>query len=330
MKEVRWGFIGCGDVTEIKSGPAFAKVEHSKVVAVMRRDGEKAKDYAQRHGIPKWYSDAADLLKDPQVNAVYVATPPVFHADYAIMATRASKHVYVEKPMAISYAQCQRMISEAQKSNVLLFVAYYRRSLPYFNKVREILESDGIGEIQSVLLKLSCSVPEEIVSQKILPWRYKPKISGGGLLVDLGSHQLDLLDFLLGPIDQVMGIACNRVKHYMVEDVVSASFSFSSGILGSAMWNFAVAPELCQDEIEIIGSKGRLRFATFDFTPIYLDSLTGNEVFQFSRPLHIQEDLIRSVVKHLCGKGVCPSQAESAARTNKVMDQILAHYYQGK
>jgi predicted dehydrogenase len=330
MKEVRWGFIGCGDVTEIKSGPAFGKIPHSKVVAVTSRNVKKAKDYAQRHGIARFYATAGELLKDPEVNAVYVATPPAFHADYAITAARAGKHVYVEKPMAMSHGQCQRMIAEAQKSKVYLFVAYYRRALPYFLKIKEILDAQGIGEVQSVLLKLTRSVPEEIISGKHLPWRYNHQISGGGLLVDLGSHQLDLLDFLLGPIDQVMGLAYNRIKHYKVEDVVGATFRFSGGVVGSGMWNFAIPPELSHDEMEIIGSKGRLRFAAFDFTPIYLDTVKGHEVFHFDRPLHIQEDLIGTVVAHLRGQGACPSTGESAARTNRVIDQILGKYYRRK
>lgn len=330
MKEVRWGFIGCGDVTEIKSGPAFARIPHSKVVAVVSRNPKKAQDYARRHGIARAYSNADELLKDPEVNAVYVATPPASHAHYAIMAARTSKHVYVEKPMAMTYGQCQRMISEARKFNVHLFVAYYRRALPYFLKIKEILDANGIGEVQSVLLRLSRSVPEEIISGKQLPWRYNPQISGGGLLVDLGSHQLDLLDFLLGPIDQVTGIATNRIKYYKVEDVVGAAFGFSTGVLGSGLWNFAVPPELQHDEMEIVGSKGRLRFATFDFNPIYLDTLKGNEVFHFDRSLHIQEDLIGTVVGHLLGRGTCPSTGESAARTNRVMDQILGKYYRSK
>ncbi|NCB07478.1 MAG: Gfo/Idh/MocA family oxidoreductase, partial [Bacteroidia bacterium] len=99
MESVRWGIIGVGNVTEVKSGPAFYKTEHSKLVAVMRRDAEKAADYARRHGVEKWYSNATDLINDPEVDAVYIATPPDSHARYAMEAMRAGKPVYVEKPM---------------------------------------------------------------------------------------------------------------------------------------------------------------------------------------------------------------------------------------
>ena len=103
---VNWGIIGVGDVTEIKSGPAFYKVEHSNLVAVMRRNSEKAADYARRHNVTKWYGDAMELINDSQVDAVYIATPPDSHASYAIAAMLAGKPVYVEKPMARSHREC--------------------------------------------------------------------------------------------------------------------------------------------------------------------------------------------------------------------------------
>lgn len=328
MKDVKWGFIGCGNVTEVKSGPAFARIDHSSVVAVMRRDEERGWDYADRHGIGKCYTNAAHLVNDPEVNAVYVATPPAFHAEYAIMAARAGKHVYVEKPMALNYSQCREMIVEAEKAGVMLFVAYYRRSLAYFRKIKEILDSGGIGEVRTAHIKLFKPVAPEVFEQDPLPWRYDPEISGGGLLVDLGCHQLDLLDFLLGPVTEVKAMAGNWVKRYPVEDVVSACFKFDSGVLATASWNFTVPEELHQEEVEIVGSSGRLRFSTFDFNPIYWNSETRKEVFDFTRPQHIQQDLIRSVVEALLGKGTCPSMGESAARTNRVLDQILAPFYQ--
>ena len=100
MEHVRWGFIGCGEVTEKKSGPAFNLIEGSEVVAVMSRRADRAQSYAERHGVKRWYTDPQALLNDPKVNAVYIATPPSTHATYAIMAMKSGKAVYVEKPMA--------------------------------------------------------------------------------------------------------------------------------------------------------------------------------------------------------------------------------------
>ncbi|MDX5436908.1 MAG: Gfo/Idh/MocA family oxidoreductase, partial [Pontibacter sp.] len=139
MQKVRWGIIGCGDVTEVKSGPAFQKIENSELVAVMRRDSAKAQDYAARHGVPKWYDSAEALIHDPDVDAVYIATPPDSHAAYTLRVAAAGKSVYVEKPMALNYTQCQEMLAACNQANVPLFIAYYRRSQPLFLKVKELL-----------------------------------------------------------------------------------------------------------------------------------------------------------------------------------------------
>ena len=150
MKEIKWGFIGCGEVTEKKSGPAFNEVAGSKVVAVMSRSEDKARSYAERHHIRKWYTDAQELIDDPDVNAVYIATPPSSHATFAIMSMKAGKPVYVEKPLAASYNECIRINRVSEQTGVPCFVAYYRRYLPYFQKVKEIIQSGGIGEVNHV------------------------------------------------------------------------------------------------------------------------------------------------------------------------------------
>ena len=146
FKQINWGIIGCGAVTELKSGPAFNKVEGSKLVAVMRRNGELARDYARRHKVDKWYNQADDLIGDDQVNAVYVATPPSSHALYAIKAMKAGKPVYVEKPMAATHQQCIEMLEVSKDTGIPIFVAYYRRTLPGFLKVKSLIEEGAIGK----------------------------------------------------------------------------------------------------------------------------------------------------------------------------------------
>src|SRR3954469_15798046 len=151
---VRWGIIGCGDVTEKKSGPGFQKATNSALVAVMRRDAAKAADYAKRHGVPRWYLDGAQLIADPEVDAVYVATPPASHEQYAVMAARAGKPVYVEKPMGRTHAECVRMIEAARSAGTPLFVAYYRRCLPSFLRVKQLIDDGAIGDVRLVNVSL--------------------------------------------------------------------------------------------------------------------------------------------------------------------------------
>ncbi len=321
MEPVRWGIIGCGDVTEVKSGPGFQKAEGSRLVAVMRRSGELAEDYARRHQVPRWYADAAQLIADPEVNAVYIATPPSSHKEYALQAANAGKAVYVEKPMALSSTDCQEMIAACKSARVPLFVAYYRRALPRFLKVKELVESGAVGEIRYVTIELTQRPPEQPLPADQLPWRLRPDISGGGHFMDLACHTLDFLDYLLGPIAEARGAASNQGGFYPAEDIVSSSFRFQTGIHGTGLWCFtSFAPV---DRVELNGSQGQIRFASFANDPIVLTTDAGSQEFLIEHPAHVQQPLIQQIVNELHGAGSCVSTGESAARTTWVMEQIL-------
>lgn len=323
---IRWGIIGCGNVTEVKSGPALQKAGHSALVAVMRRDGAKARDYAQRHGVPRWYDDAAALIADPQVNAVYVATPPSTHKQYALMSIAAGKPVYVEKPMAMNAAECDEIIDAARAAGVPLFVAYYRRMLPRFHKVRELLfDQQAIGTPRIVNTVLYEPHHPRYHDPANLPWHVRPEISGGGVFVDIGCHTLDILDWLFGPITEVSGHASNQLHAYAPEDSVAMSFAFANGMLGTGLWHFGGYRRY--DLIEVIGSEGQLSFATFGDGPIRLENADGVREYHVDNPPHIQQPLIETIVAELRGQaGACPSTGESAARTSRVMDQVLNDY----
>lgn len=323
---IQWGFIGCGSVTEKKSGPAFSKVEGSEVVAVMRRDADKAKDYASRHGIKKWYDDANDLINDSDVNAIYVATPPESHSRYAISAMKAGKPVYIEKPMAASFNECIEINEVSKETGVPCFVAYYRRTLPYFLKVKQLIDECCLGEISTIQISFAIPPYATDYNREKLPWRVKKEIAGAGYFYDLASHQLDLLDFIFGEIKDVKGFSNNIGGLYDVEDTVTASFSFKKGVLGSGSWSF-VAPEKTRtDKIKIVGTNGKLEFSTFDFSPIVLETTNGKQEFILENPDNIQFYLIQSIVNYLNGKGDIPvSTGNSAIRTNFIMDKILGY-----
>lgn len=318
---INWGIIGCGNVTEVKSGPAFYNVKGSKLVAVMRRNAEKAKDYSSRHNVPRWYDDAEELINDKEVNAVYVATPPGSHAEYAIAAMNAGKPVYVEKPMAASYSECLEMIKVSENTGVPLFVAYYRRMLPGFLKVREIINSGVIGKPLYFMIRFLIPPYKEDFG-KPLPWRVNPPLSGGGYIFDLGSHQLDFIDYLFGPIEKTSSLPLNTANLYEPEDFVSAGFMCESGVAGNAVWAFTAPEHLREDSIEIAGEKGRIRFSCFDFTPVELIVNGKTSLFENHRPRHVQQPLIQTIVNQLGGRGECPSTGVTAARTSRVLDSI--------
>jgi predicted dehydrogenase len=329
LQVIKWGIIGCGNVTEVKSGPAFNKVKNSKLVAVMRRNAALAEDYAKRHNVPKYYSDASKLINDPEVNAVYVATPPGSHAEYAVSAIKAGKPVYIEKPMALNYAECLRIIETSGKLRIPVFVAYYRRALPGFLMVKKMLSDGVIGNPRFVLLELFKSPSADEKSGKP-SWRVDPGIAGGGHFFDLASHQLDYLDFVFGPIEKVNPLAVNQAGLYEAEDFVSASFTFSNNIVCSGTWCFSVSPENSRDRIEIFGDRGMIRFSYFNFEPIVVENMEGRKELVNERPEHVQYYLIDQVVKALSGNGTAASTGITAARTSRVMDEVVKAYYERK
>lgn len=325
LDTVRWGIIGCGNVTEVKSGPALQRAPHSSLVAVMRRDGDKAREYAQRHGVPTWYDDAQALVDDPAVNAVYVATPPSTHKAYALMAIAAGKPVYVEKPMAMDAAECQAIIDAGQAEGVPVFVAYYRRALPRFRRVRALLESGAIGALRSVHVSLHQPLHARYADPAASHWHVQPAISGGGLFMDLGCHTLNLLDWLFGPIMTSKGLATNQLGAYAAEDSVAMGYAFASGLVGTGLWQFGSFRY--EDRIEITGDRGRLAFATFGDGPIVRETAQGSESLHEANPPHIQQPLIETIVAELRGEaGACPSTPAAALRTAWVMDQVLADW----
>ena len=301
LEKIKWGFIGCGEVTEKKSGPAFSMIRNSEVVAVMSRNAEKAESYAKRHHIPRWYTDAQLLIGDEDVNAIYIATPPSSHATFAIMAMKAGKPVYIEKPMAATYEDCARI-----------------------NRISKETGLQGeIGNVINVQIRFAQPPRDMDYNNTERPWRVQANIAGGGYFYDLAPHQLDLLQEMFGCILEAEGYKSNRGRLYDAEDTVSACFKFESGLPGSGSWCFVAHESAKEDRIEIIGDKGMLSFSVFTYDPIILHTERGIETFQPQNPPHVQLPLIQSVVEHLQGKSICTCDGLSATTTNWVMDRIL-------
>lgn len=327
MKLINWGFIGCGEVTEKKSGPAFNEVPGSHVEAVMSRNETKARSYAERHQIPKWYTDAQELIDDPEVNAVYIATPPSSHATFAIMAMLAGKPVYVEKPLAASYEDCARINRISQKTGVPCFVAYYRRYLPYFQRVKRIIDDGVIGNVTNVQIRFS--VPPRELDYSLsttLSWRLQPDIAGGGYFYDLAPHQLDILQELFGVITRAHGYCANRAHLYQAEDSISACFLFENGLPGSGSWCFVGHQSAKDDCIEVVGEKGTLTFSVYDYAPIQVITSDGRTSIRVPNPPYVQLPIIQSVIEDLQGIGSCSATSVSATPVNWVMDRILGKF----
>jgi predicted dehydrogenase len=225
--------------------------------------------------------------------------------------------------MALDHAECRAMIDACAAAGVPLFPAYYRRAMPRYARIKALIEGGAIGTPRVAAINMYRSYAPPVGA---LPWRIDPAVSGGGLFVDLAAHHLDLLDYFLGPIGDVQGVAANQAGLYAAEDVVSATFAWPSGVRGTGLWSFSAFGDV--DRTEIVGSRGRLLYATFDDAPIVLETDAGIESIDLPFPAHVQQPLIQAIVDELLtGQPVSPSTAESGARTTRVIDTLLATHY---
>jgi predicted dehydrogenase len=321
MPTVRWGMIGCGSVTEVKSGPGLYKADRSTLLAVASRDSAKARSYAERHKVPRACQTIEELLADPEVDAVYVATPPASHKSLAIAAARAGKHVYLEKPMALDFIECREIIDECRRQQVKLYVAFYRRAMPRFLQVKQWLRDGAIGQPRCVVVVQHQAPTADELTPASLPWRVKPEIAGGGKFLDMGVHVLDLLNDWFGSFAEVAGVAQNLGGLYAAEDTVTAAWRHASGVQGSGSWCYVTDHD--RDAVSIIGAKGRIEFEFFSDTPLRLITADGVEERAITNPPHVQQPFIQTIVDDLNGLAPCPSDPESAAHISWVTDQIL-------
>ncbi|MDO6803585.1 Gfo/Idh/MocA family oxidoreductase [Wenyingzhuangia sp. 1_MG-2023] len=323
MKQVNWGVIGVGNVCEVKSVPAMYKISNSKVIAVMRRDADKAKDYAKRHKIEMWTTDADEVINHPEINAIYIATPPKYHKAYALKVAEAGKACYIEKPMAITHDECVEIEKAFKSKNLPLYIAYYRTCLPNFLKAKELIDYGTLGTVLNI--QMNTSKPLDVLDPDYHKrnWRVDPKIAGDGYFYDLGSHQLNILEFLIGDINHIQGLAANQSKIYKSNDVVVANMLFKNNVVGTCFWAFNHGISGRQDELTINGSKATLKMACFKDTPLLLIHADGSkETFDIPYPEHVQQPMIQSIVNDLIHKTKKTySTGKIGAKTNYWLEQ---------
>jgi len=320
-KTINWGIIGCGDVTEVKSGPAFNKVPNSKLVAVMRRNAEKARDYAQRHDVEKWYDDADDLINDPEVNAIYVATPPLNHEEFAVKAMKAGKPVYLEKPMAIDATASQRIEQVALETGAKISIAHYRRQQPLFLMIKKLLQEKAIGDVQLVDLNLLQPHQSDMITKTETNWRIDPSISGGGLFYDLAPHQLDLMYYFFGKPANVSGMSLNASGYYNVDDTTKGQIVFENNVLFNGTWSFSSTERI--DRCEIVGSEGKISFSVFDHNPLIIESNGNQTSISFDKLQHVQQPMIQKVVEYFLDQSPNPCSASEGVQVMKMMDAMV-------
>ena len=321
MESVQWGIIGCGNVNEVKSGPAFNKVSHSRLVAVTRRDPIKLMDYAKRHEVPMTFSVPADLIASDAINAIYIATPPDVRETYAMQAMQSGKPVYLEKPMALDMAACIRLQKASTELGVKLSVAHYRRNLPLFMEVKNLLDQGVIGDIKE--LSITMLKKTNLAANDPNNWRIEPSIAGGGYFYDLAPHQIDLIFYFLGnDLKSYTGSSKNKAGMYSAEDFVEGVIEMGNGIICKGLWDFSIMDQEEKDEFLIMGTKGTIRFPVFGLS-IELEVNGVKKAIQFEAPKHNQQNHIQQVVNYFLGKGDNPCSAADAILSMQVMEAFV-------
>lgn len=314
-KSVNWGIIGCGDVAEVKSGPAFYKVDNSNLVGVMRRNKDKVQDFAKRHGVSNWTTNATSLIENQDINAVYIATPPSSHLEYALQCIKAGKNVYIEKPMVLNSHEADILLSAVKSSNTKVTVAHYRRALPVFLKVKDLLDSNLIGKISSAKIVIKQTENASLIAKSDENWRTNPKISGGGYFHDIAPHQIDLMCYYFGEVSEI-------TKDDLKDDLdsnqeVSGSLLFKNDVRFSGSWNFNASEE--KDNCTIYGEKGTISFSFYG-DEIILTKDGKKEQFHFTNPNHVQQPMIKKTVSYFLGKSQNPCTVNEAAIVTQIMD----------
>lgn len=318
-KTIRWGILGAGDVCEVKSGPAFQRAEHSELVAVMRRDSAKAEDFARRHDVKRWFDSVPELLKDPEIDAIYIATPPRYHLEHTLATLAAGKNVYLEKPMAMNADECRQIIEAEAKSKNKIALAHYRRALPAFTRIGELINDGTLGTVR--LAEHNFFLPE---SDSIIPdtgenWRVNPAISGGGLFHDLSPHMFDLLLVYFGRPLAYEGFSLRQNSKSSADDFVQGTIRFDKNIVFRGCWCFTVAETAISDSLVITGNNGQVS-CTFFGDEMRLRTSEGEQVIPVTNPENIQLPMIEQVSRYFLGEIDCPCSTADGLMVMELID----------
>jgi predicted dehydrogenase len=268
---LRWGIVGCGEVAVKKAGPSFQHTPGTRILAVTDARRERAEAFARQFSVERVYGTLEDLLADPEIDAVYLATPPAFHHPHTLAAAAAHKHVLCEKPMALNVRQCREMLEACRRTRVDLTVAYYRRFWPQTAVMKDLIAQGEIGDIVNARIQVTGNVMLE--PQAVRAWKLDPRMSGGGFLMDVGCHRIDLLLYLLGEVTDVAAFTDAIQWDYAVDNSSNIVLRFRSGALAMGAFNWTV--EFFTDEFEIIGTKGKIVASPLGGTQITLRTPAG-------------------------------------------------------
>lgn len=319
MEKIRWGLIGCGDISRQRVAPALRDLENVEFVSVSRKQSEKAAEFAGEFGAKKWYSDWREQLQDDGIDAVYIATPVNLHAEQTIYAAQYGKHVLCEKPMAINVADCEDMLQAARTNGIKLGVAYYRHFYPVILRIKELVRGGAIGKL--VLIQSNSVNQYNPGPDEPRYWLMVENESGGGPMMDFGCHRIQVFQNIAGPIKRTCSLTGNILYDRQVEDTATALFQFESGVQG--VLSVSHAAKEPQDTLKIFGTEGSLHVENLNRGDLRLVS-GGEETIEHHPPHpNLHHPLINDFTETLLeGRDKPGVTGEMGRDVNAVLDEI--------
>jgi predicted dehydrogenase len=290
---LRWGLVGCGDIAARRVAAALRDAPGSALVAVARARAELAEDFARTHGARRWHAEWRDLLRDPEVDAVYLATPVRLHAEQAVAAAEAGKHVLCEKPMALDVASCERMVAAARAHGVRLGVAYYRHHYPLVARLRDLVASGALG--RPVLATVEVFERFDRAPGEARAWLLRRAESGGGPMMDFGCHRVEVLLDVLGGVASARGFTSNVLcRDRDVEDTCVAHLVFASG--ATAVLSVSHAALEARDALSIYGTAGSAHVPALNQPHLRIVDGDGTRQEEHPAPANLHQPLVEDFV----------------------------------
>jgi len=300
IKKLYWAIIGSGDVVQRLVQNSFSYKNYSEPVVVISKNLDEAKFFCKKYSVKNYSNNIRDIKKFNHINCAYIATPPHAHYKYIKILSNLKINLLCEKPLVINNRELNSVKKLVKKNKIKLTTCYYRRHLKRFKFIKNLLSKKKIGKIlffRTSLIHTPLSHPVAPVKKSMkTPWRFIRNFSGGGNFVDMGTHTVDMIDYLLGAIKDVKTYKSNQQGLYKVEDTMVINFLLKNGITGQGIW-CSVSTEN-EDRFEIYGSKGSIKFS-MNRNPV-IDFKIKNKNYKkriiFEKPHH--KNLIRDTINY--------------------------------
>jgi predicted dehydrogenase len=318
MAEIKWGLIGCGDISKKRVAPGLRDSKNSLLVSINRSDYSKAMSFAKEFGAKKWIKNWKDLITDSDINAVYIATPVYLHAEQTIAAAEAGKHILCEKTMAMNKQEADKMIDACKSNNVKLGIAYYRNLYPAVNRIKEIIKSVEIGKIvhiQSNNFENFNCLPDEPRY-----WLLEKAKSGGGPMMDMGCHRIEVFTNIAGSIKEVNSFNDNIVFKREVEDSSITHFKFENGATGIITSSHAAKEP--KDTLDIYGSQGSIHVPVLNEGTITIVSSKGTRTEKYPNQVNVHQPLIEDFIQAVLEGREPAVTGETGREITKILDRI--------